>query len=98
MASAIIAGAFILLGGDNIYSIFKKDLKYGYIIPEERELYYAGCIADKFDEYINNPPKELLHKTFSEDEEIKKKAVLTVMKYVIILQKSLISNDIFMKR
>lgn len=57
-----------MLGGDNIYSIFKKDLKYGYIIPEKRELYYAGWIADKFEEYSNTPPKELLHKTFSEDE------------------------------
>ena len=77
MASAIIiAGAFISLGGDNIYSIFKKDFKYGYIIPEERELYYAGWIADKFDEYINNPPKELLHKTFSEDEVNKKESCI----------------------
>lgn len=50
------------------------------------------------DEYIKNPPKELLHKTFSEDEVNKKESCINSVKYVIILQKSLMSNVLFMKR
>ena len=57
-------------------------------------MYYAGWIADKFEEYSNTPPKELCYKIFSEVEVNKKE----VMKYVIILQKSLMSNVLFMKR
>lgn len=42
-----------------MYSIFKRDFRYGYIVPEERELVYAGWIADMFEEYRVSPPQEL---------------------------------------
>lgn len=42
-----------------MYSIFKRDFRYDYVVPEERELIYADWIADMFDEYRISPPQEL---------------------------------------
>ena len=39
-------------------------------------MYYAGWIADKFEEYSNTPPKELCYKIFSEVEVNKKESCI----------------------